>query len=96
LKREKVSSRETMSLLKMSRNLQMLFAVVMHLDGRLRFETLLPLKTDEFLICLVGTWKPTASITEHQLILSLKLLMRNKVKGSVFQHIMPCSPLKVN
>jgi hypothetical protein len=77
---EKVSSRETVSLLKMSRNFQMLFAAVMHLDERLSLETLFTLKIDEFLICLLGTWRPTVSITEHQLILSLKMLTSNKAR----------------
>jgi hypothetical protein len=58
----------------------MLFAAVMHLDG-LSLETLLTLKIDKFLISLVGTWRPTVSITEHQLMLPLKMLMSNKMRG---------------
>jgi hypothetical protein len=74
---EKVFSGETVSSLKMTRSCQMLFAAVMHLDEGLGLETLFTLKIGEFLICLLGTWRPTVSITEHQLILSLKMLTSN-------------------
>jgi hypothetical protein len=45
----------------------MLFAAVEHLDEGLSLETLFTLKIDEFLICLLGTWRPSVSVTEHQL-----------------------------
>jgi hypothetical protein len=40
-----------------------LFAAVMHLDEGLSFETLLTLKVEKSLLCLVGTRRPTVAIT---------------------------------
>jgi hypothetical protein len=44
-----------MCLLKVLRDLQMLFTAVAHIDEGLSFETLLTLKVEESLIILVGT-----------------------------------------
>jgi hypothetical protein len=65
-------------LLKTSRDLQMLFAAVMHLVNGLNLETLLMLRVEKSLICLVGTWRQTMSIIEQWSILLLKTLIRNK------------------
>jgi hypothetical protein len=56
----------------------MLFVVMTHLIKGLSLETLLTLKVEKTLICLVATWRPTGSLTEQQLILFLKRLIRNK------------------
>jgi hypothetical protein len=48
-----VSSREAVSLLKTSRDLQMLFAVVSHLVEGLRLETLQTLKVEKSLIIII-------------------------------------------
>jgi hypothetical protein len=56
----------------------MLFASMTFLVEGLSLETLLTLKMENSLICLVGTRSPTVSITEQQLILFLKILIRNK------------------
>jgi hypothetical protein len=64
--------------LKTSKDLQMLFAAVTHLVEELSLETLLALKLEKSLICLVGTRRPTASIIEQQSILFLKTLIRSK------------------
>jgi hypothetical protein len=61
--------------LKTSRDFQM-FAAVTHLVEGLNLETLLALKVEKSLICLVGTRRPTVSIVEQQSILLLKTLMR--------------------
>jgi hypothetical protein len=53
-------------LLKTSRDLQMLFAAVTHLVEGLNLETLLTLKVENSLICLVGTRRPTVSIIEQK------------------------------
>jgi hypothetical protein len=75
---ETVSSREMLCVLKTPRDLQMLFAAVTHLVEGLSLETLLTLKPEKSLICLVGTWRSIISITEQQSILFLKKLIRNK------------------
>jgi hypothetical protein len=54
------------------------FAAVMHLAEWLSLETLLTLKVEKSLICLVGTRRLTVFITEQQSILFLKMLVRNK------------------
>jgi hypothetical protein len=59
----------------------MLFAAVTHLVEGLRFETLLTLKTEKSLFCLVGTWRPAVPVTE-QSILFLKRLISIKVLSS--------------
>jgi hypothetical protein len=56
----------------------MLFAAMMHLVEGLNLETLLMLRVQKSLICLVATWRPTVSIIEQQSILVLKTLARNK------------------
>jgi hypothetical protein len=56
----------------------MLFAAVTHLVEGLSLETLLTLKVEKSLICLVDTWRPTVSIVEQQSILFLKTLIKNK------------------
>jgi hypothetical protein len=56
-----------------------LFAAVTHLVERPSLETLLKLKLEKSLICLVGTRRPRVSIIEQQSILFLKTLIRNKV-----------------
>jgi hypothetical protein len=55
----------------------MMFAAVTHLVEGLSLETLLTLKVEKSLICLVRARRPTVSIIE-QLILFLKTLIRNK------------------
>jgi hypothetical protein len=74
-----ISSRETVCLLKASRDLQKLFAAAAHIAEGLRLETLPILKVEKSLICLLGTRRPTVSIIKQQLILFLKTLIRNKV-----------------
>jgi hypothetical protein len=56
----------------------MVFAAVTHLVEGLSLETLLTLKVEKSLICLVGTRRPTVSIIEQHSILFLKTLIRNK------------------
>jgi DNA-binding TFAR19-related protein (PDSD5 family) len=56
----------------------MLFAAVTHLVEGLSLEALLTLNVEKSLIWLVGTRRLTVSITEQQLILFLKTLIRNK------------------
>jgi hypothetical protein len=75
---EKVSYREILFLLKMSRDLQMLFAAITHLVEGLSLETFFTLKVEKSLICFAGIYRPTLSIIEQQLILFLKTLTRNK------------------
>jgi hypothetical protein len=65
-------------LLKTSSDLQMLSAAVTHLVEGLSLEILLTLKVEKSLICLVGTWRPTVSITEQHSIMFLKTLIRNR------------------
>jgi hypothetical protein len=65
-------------LLKTSSDLQMLLAAVTHLVEGLGVETLLTLKVEMPVICLVGTWIPTVSTTGQQLILFLKTLITSK------------------
>jgi hypothetical protein len=59
---EKVSFREI--LLKMSRDLQMLFAAITHLVEGLILETFFTLIVERSLIFFAGICKPTVSITE--------------------------------
>jgi hypothetical protein len=75
---EKLSFREILFLLKMSRDLQMLFAVITHLAEGLSLNIFFTLKVEKSLICFAGICKPTVSIIEQQLILFLKTLTRNK------------------
>jgi hypothetical protein len=51
-----------LSLLKTSRDLQMLFAAVTHIVEGPSLDTLLVLKVEKPLICLVGTRRPTVSM----------------------------------
>jgi hypothetical protein len=60
----KVSLREILFLLKMSRDLQMLFAAITHLVGGLSIETFFTLKVEKSLVCFAGTCKPTVSMIE--------------------------------
>jgi hypothetical protein len=55
-----------------------LFAAVTRLVEGLSLETLLILKVEKSVICLVGTRRPTVSILQQQYIWFLKTLMRNK------------------
>jgi hypothetical protein len=64
--------------LKMSRDLQMLFAAVTHLVEGLSFKTLLTFKVEKSVICLVCTRRRIEFITEQQSILFLKMLIRDK------------------
>jgi hypothetical protein len=73
----KLSSKETLFLLKMSKNLHMSFAAMMHLAEGLCLSALLTLKVENS-ICLLGTQIPTVSMMEWQFILPLKILIRNK------------------
>jgi hypothetical protein len=52
-------------------------AVTCLIEG-LSLETLLTLKVDKSLICLVGTRRPTVSLIEKHSILFLKTSIRNK------------------
>jgi hypothetical protein len=61
---EKVSFREILLFLKMSRDLQMLFTAITYLVGGLSLETFLTLKMKKSLISFAGICKPTLSITE--------------------------------
>jgi hypothetical protein len=54
------------------------FAAVKQLVERLSLETLLTLKVEKSLICLVGTRRPTTYIIEQQSVSFLKILIRNK------------------
>jgi hypothetical protein len=65
-------------LLKMLRDLQMLFAAITHPVEGLSLETFLTLKVEKSLSCFAGICKPTVYIIEQQLILFLKTLIRNK------------------
>jgi hypothetical protein len=69
--------------MKTSRDLQMTCAAVTHLDVVLSLETLLILKVEKSLICLMGTHRATASIPEERLILFLETLTRSKGSGAV-------------
>jgi hypothetical protein len=60
-----MSSVEMLYLLKTSRDLHMLFAAMTHLIEGLSLESLLTLKVEKSLICLVGTRTPAGSITEQ-------------------------------
>jgi hypothetical protein len=66
-------------LIKTSGDLQMLFVAVTHLAEGPSLNTLLALNVGKSLICLVGTWRPTVSVTNQQLILFLKRLIRHQV-----------------
>jgi hypothetical protein len=61
-----------------SRDLRMLLAAVTRLAEEPSLETLLKLKVEKSLICLVGTRRPTVPIMEHESILFLKTLIINK------------------
>jgi hypothetical protein len=61
-------------LLKTSRDLQMFFASMTHLVEGLSLETLLTLKVEQSLICLMDARKPTVSIIDKQPILFLKTI----------------------
>jgi hypothetical protein len=50
-------------------------AAVTHLGEELSLETLLTLKVEKSLICLVGTRSPTVSIIQKQPILFLKKII---------------------
>jgi hypothetical protein len=76
---KKVYSREILFLLKMSRDLQVLFAAITHLVEGPSLETFFTLKVEKSRICFAGICKPTVSIIEQQLILFLKTLTRNKM-----------------
>jgi hypothetical protein len=75
---DKVSFREILFLLKMSRDLQTLLAAITHLVEGLSLETFFTLKVENSLICFAGIYRPTVSIIEQQLIFFLKTLTRNK------------------
>jgi hypothetical protein len=61
----------------------MLLAAVVHLDEGQSLETLLTLKVEKSLICLVVTLRPTVSVIEQQLILFLEMLTRKKHQNVV-------------
>jgi hypothetical protein len=75
---DKVSFREILFLLKMSRDLQTLLAAITHLVEGLSLEIFFTLKVEKSLIFFSGIYRPTVSIIEHKLILFLKTLTRNK------------------
>jgi hypothetical protein len=68
---EKVPFREILFLLKMSRDLQVLFGAITHLVEGLSLETFLTLKVEESLICFAGICKSTVSIIEKQVVPTL-------------------------
>jgi hypothetical protein len=70
----KVSSKETLFLLQMSKNLPISFAAMMRLAKGSRLSALLTLKVEISLICLVGT----VSMMKWLFTLPLKTLIRNK------------------
>jgi hypothetical protein len=63
-----VSSRETHCLLKIS---TFLFAALTHLNEGLSLEKPLAVNVEKYLMCLVGTRRPTVFIKEQQSILFL-------------------------
>jgi hypothetical protein len=67
-----------MFLSKMSKNLHVSFAAMTHLAEGLCLNAVLTLKVENSLIFLVDTRIPTVSMTESQLILPLKTLIRIK------------------
>jgi hypothetical protein len=56
----------------------MLFVDMTHLVEELSLETLLTLKVETSVICLVVTRRPTIPLLEQESILFLKTLIRNK------------------
>jgi hypothetical protein len=75
---EKLSSKETLFLAKMYKNLHTSFTVMAHLAEELCLSALLTLKVESSLICYVNTRMTAVSMIEWQLILPLKTLIRNK------------------
>jgi hypothetical protein len=75
---DKVSFREILFLLKISRDLQTLLAAITHLVEGLSLETFFTLKVGKSLTCFAGIYRPTVSIIEQQLIIYLKTLTKNK------------------
>jgi hypothetical protein len=69
-----VSSRETHCLLKISKNLQMLFAALTHLNEGLSLETPLAVNVEKYLMCLVGTRRPTVFIKEQSILFLITLI----------------------
>jgi hypothetical protein len=61
---EKVSFKEILLLLKMSRDLEMLFSAITHLVEALSLETFLTLQEKKSLICFEGIRKPTVFLLE--------------------------------
>jgi hypothetical protein len=57
-----------------SRDLQMLFEAVMHLLDGLNLQTLLALRVERYLICLVDTRRLKVSIIEQQSVFSVEVL----------------------
>jgi hypothetical protein len=65
----------------------MLFSIVTLLyEGRI-IEALRTLEVEKSRICLVGTRRPTVSIIEHHLILSLKTLTKIKLSDIVWNKV---------
>jgi hypothetical protein len=67
-----VSSRETHCWLKISINLQMLLVAFTHLNIGLSLDTSLAINVEKYLMCSVGTRRPTVFMQEQQSILFLK------------------------
>jgi hypothetical protein len=76
-----MSSRETPCRLKISINLQMLLVAFTHLNIGLSFDTSLAINVEKYLMCLVGTQRPTVFIQEQQSILFLKPFIKNKASS---------------
>jgi hypothetical protein len=53
-------------------NIQMLFAAVTHVVEELSLETLLSLKVEKSVMCLVDTRRPTVSVWEQDSVMFLK------------------------
>jgi hypothetical protein len=79
----KVSFREILFLLKMSRDLQMLFAAITHLVEGLSLETYFTLKVEKSLICFESICKPTVSnrIKVNLVLENINKLTRNKASS---------------
>jgi hypothetical protein len=59
----------------------MLFAALTHLNEVLSLETPLAVNVEKYLMCLVGTRRPTVFIKEQQSIFFLITLIKNKASS---------------
>jgi hypothetical protein len=75
---EKLSSKETLFLLKMSKSLHTSLAAMTHLSEGLLFNALITLKVENSLICLLGIRTRAVPKMELQFIVPLKTSIRNE------------------